>query len=89
MDTGEFRPRDALEEATRLLAKSLMEFAPVSARRHREEVAGFLRAMAARNMRERDMVATLRHECAGSGYHDHDGCSCSDEELINRAASSA
>jgi len=31
-------------------------------------------------------VKELRSACAASGFHEHDGCSCSDEELIRRAA---
>lgn len=30
------------------------------------------------------VIKRLRHECAGSGLHHHDGCSCSDEELLRR-----
>lgn len=30
------------------------------------------------------VIAKLRHRCAGSGAHEHDGCSCSDEELGSR-----
>ena len=30
--------------------------------------------------------AELRHDCAASGRHDHDGCDCSAEELARRAA---
>jgi hypothetical protein len=29
-------------------------------------------------------IERLRHECAGSGMHDHDGCSCTDDELRAR-----
>lgn len=32
-------------------------------------------------------VKELRNACAASGFHEHDGCSCSDEELIRRASS--
>jgi len=32
-------------------------------------------------------VKELRSACAASGFHEHDGCSCSDEELIRRASS--
>jgi len=32
-------------------------------------------------------VEKLRNACAASGFHEHDGCSCSDEELIRRASS--
>lgn len=31
------------------------------------------------------LAAALRHECAASGLHEHDGCTCSDGELIGRA----
>lgn len=30
-------------------------------------------------------LADLRHQCAASGLHEHDGCSCSDGELAARA----
>lgn len=33
---------------------------------------------------EAEPVAAWRHKCAGSGFHDHDGCSCSDAELRAR-----
>jgi hypothetical protein len=36
-----------------------------------------------------DPVATLRTRCAASGYHDHDGCDCSDDLLRTRALSEA
>jgi hypothetical protein len=29
-------------------------------------------------------IEAVRHKCAKSGLHDHDGCSCSDEELARR-----
>ena len=29
-------------------------------------------------------IASLRRECASSGFHEHDGCSCSDAELVAR-----
>lgn len=31
-------------------------------------------------------VDEVRHACAASGFHDHDGCSCSDDELRRRAS---
>jgi hypothetical protein len=31
-----------------------------------------------------EAVERLRAECAGSNFHDHDGCSCSDAELLTR-----
>lgn len=32
-----------------------------------------------------DLLRRLRHECAASNMHDHDGCSCTDDELLARA----
>lgn len=32
-----------------------------------------------------DDLAKLRHKCATSEYHAHDGCTCSDAELLTRA----
>lgn len=34
-------------------------------------------------------VPAEREKCAKSGFHDHDGCSCSDHELRSRAMLSA
>jgi hypothetical protein len=66
------------------------------------EAATALRALQAENERLRDMASAaldapraepqtsaLRHECAKSGFHDHDGCSCSDAELLQRRATRA
>jgi hypothetical protein len=36
-----------------------------------------------------DGVENLRRRCAASGFHDHDGCTCSDDELRSRYASPA
>lgn len=39
-----------------------------------------------RAVAQAETVADLRHKCAMSGLHDHDGCSCTDTELLHRAA---
>lgn len=31
-----------------------------------------------------EVVSVLRHRCAASGFHDHDGCTCADRELLAR-----
>lgn len=31
-------------------------------------------------------IAALRYDCAKSNWHEHEGCTCSDETLLKRAA---
>lgn len=43
------------------------------------------RGLLAAHKGEREDVEALRRQCAASNFHDHDGCTCTDEELVQRA----